>query len=349
MRKHLRKLVWGIFLLTPILLHPVYLTAQTTVSGSGGGGGITIDSTAISGGATTQVLYNAAGVVSSDSGFTRGSGTTGISNGAAAVSPLIVYDNVTPVFTIADGGAVTATSTLQAAGLTSTSSIQLATNSNLYLKSSASYDGGTIRNYSNQTPNAPVLATGSVSNSWQIFEFLDGGSDLQNGACGTAACTDPGLIIHSAVADTTQYNHLSAWGQAGGALKALTAGAATALVRIPVATNSRASGELVYEIYATDGTDMQVRSSRIRYAMTNKAGTEACTLTASDGAAANAETNDDNAAQITAGTLTYGIACTNNAADTMDITFNAVSSLVETTLSAKWSVVHLSPGQPARQ
>jgi len=200
-----------------------------------------------------------------------------------------------------------------------------------------------------QTPDAGMFAAGTLSNSFHLSEIGDVAFDFNNGPCGTSACTDPLLIIHSAVQDTTQYNAQAVWGEAGGAIKALTESSATALVRIPVATNSRASGELVYEIYATDGTDMQVRSSRIRYAMTNKAGTEACVLTASDGATANAETNDDNAASITAGTLTYGIACTNNAADTMDITFAAVSSLVQTTLQATWSVKHLSPGQPARQ
>lgn len=199
------------------------------------------------------------------------------------------------------------------------------------------------------TPDATFAYVPNASSSIHLAEAGDSGYDFANGACGTSVCTDPAIIMHSTAQDTTQYNHLAVWGQAGGAIKTLTESAATALVRIPVATNSRASGELVYEIYATDGTDMQVRSSRIRYAMTNKAGTEVCTLVASDGAAANAETNDDNASSISAGTLTYAIACTNNAADTMDITFNAVSSLAQTTLQATWSVKHLSPAQPARQ
>lgn len=208
---------------------------------------------------------------------------------------------------------------------------------------------GAIEGNSLQTPDTVALETGSLSNCFNVFEAGDRGSDMGNGSAGTSASTDPCINIHSAVADQTQYNTLAAWGSAGGAVKTLTESSATALVRISVPTNSRASGEIIYEIYATDGTDMQVRSSRIRYAMTNKAGTEACTLVAADGAAANAETNDDNASSITAGTLTYGIACTNNAADTMDITFNAVSSLVQTTLQATWSVQHLSPGAPARQ
>lgn len=200
-----------------------------------------------------------------------------------------------------------------------------------------------------QTPDSATFEISGPANCINMFEVGDAASDFNNGAAGAVASTDPCITLHGATANTTEYNTMAVWGEAGGAVKALTAGAATALVRIPVATNSRASGELVYEIYATDGTDMQVRTSRIRYAMTNKAGTEACTLVASDGAAANAETNDDNASSISAGTLTYSIACTNNAANTMDITFNAVSSLAETTLQATWSVKHLSPGQPARQ
>lgn len=251
-------------------------------------------------------------------------------------------DNGTAVVTIADGGATTFTQAVNA-----NSGVAIPANNALYW---ASGNGGSFYgNLAVLTPDALAHFVSTNSNSTHVAEVGDNNYDFNNGACGTVICTDPAIIIHSAVADTTQYNHLAAWGQAGGALKTLTESAATALVRIPIANNSRASGELHYEIYATDGTDMQVRTSRIRYAMTNKAGAELCTITAMDGAAVTNETNDDNASQITAGTLTYAVACTNNAADTMDITFNAVSSLVQTTLQANWSVVHRSPGQPARQ
>jgi len=84
--------------------------AQTGIPRIAGGGSssLTIGTTPITGGATTQVLYNLAGVVSSDAGFTRTgvNGTTTIDNGSGAVSPLVVNDNGSPVFTIADGGLV---------------------------------------------------------------------------------------------------------------------------------------------------------------------------------------------------------------------------------------------------
>lgn len=286
--------------------------------------------------------------------FTAPAGTgvpVTINNGTSTGNILNLQDNGSNVFTVADGGTVTASGAIALNAGGSLAGNHFNVTSSTYglqfvgIGSSGSY----VNTAADMTPDSPVFRVGTLSNSWHITETDDGSYDFNNGPCGTSACTDPALIIHGAAQNTTEYNASAVWGDAGGAVKTLTESAATALVRIPVANNGRASGELVYEIYATDGTDMQVRSSRIRYAMTNKAGTEACTLTAMDGAAATAETDDDNASSLSAGTLTYGIACTNNAADTMDITFNAVSSLTQTTLRATWSVKHLSPGQPARQ
>lgn len=273
-----------------------------------------------------------------------------INNGAVAANIFEARDNGTAVVTIADGGVTTfASGVSMSTHLQGTAFFGAAADSKGLWFGTIANSNGMILNATEQTPDAMFMGAGTTSNSWHFAETQDRLFDFNNGACGTAACTDPGFIISSAVQDTTQYNHLAAWGQAGGAIKTLTDGVATSIVRIPVANNSYAAGEVIYEIYATDGTDMQVRSSRIRYAMTNKAGTEACNIAAMDGTAATNQTDDDNVSSITAGTLTYDVTCTNVAADTMDIQFRAVSSLTETTLRAKYSVKHLSSGAPARQ
>lgn len=318
-----------------VALWPALSLAQVTkiTPAPGGSSTITIDSTAISGGATTQVLYNAAGVVSSDSGFTRGSGTTTISNGVAAVSPLVVKDNATTQFEIADGGTATF-----AQGVTLSSGATVGANAAI------GFGGmGYIYSVNGLTPVAPTFATNTTAESWHFMQVADVGVNMGNGACGAVACTDPSFIIHSAVQDTTQYNHLAVWGQAGGGLKALTAAAATALVRIPITQGAATGGSLRYTIIALDATDQQSRSGEIKFAVVNKAGTETCTVSAASEAA------DGSVAAVSVGTLTYGIACTSNAADTVDLTINAVSSLTETTLQARYFVTLVGTGQPARQ
>lgn len=105
--KILRRILDTVALFLFVALWPVVAMAQVTkITPASGASGVTIGTTAITGGATTEVLYNAAGVVSSDAGFTRSglNGTTTISNGTGAVSPLVVKDNVTSVFEVLDGG-----------------------------------------------------------------------------------------------------------------------------------------------------------------------------------------------------------------------------------------------------
>jgi len=203
--------------------------------------------------------------------------------------------------------------------------------------------GRIISTVAAQTPDSNVWSFGTTSNSINIMEDGDIASDLNNGACGTAACTDPSVIIHSAVADTTQYNTLATWGQAGGAIKTLTAGAATALVRIPIAQSAGTGGSLRYTVYAAEAAEFQIREGEIKFAVVNKAGTETCTISAASEAA------DGSVVAVSSGTLTYGITCTSNAADTVDLEINAVSSLTETTLRAYYFVTLVGPGQPARQ
>ncbi len=66
-------------------------------------------------------------------------------------------------------------------------------------------EDGTIQQETALTPDAPGLLTGTVSRSWHVYEEADDGFDLNNGPCGTSACTDPTLIIHSANQATDEW------------------------------------------------------------------------------------------------------------------------------------------------
>jgi hypothetical protein len=166
---------------------------------------------------------------------------------------------------------------------------------------------------------------------------------MGNGSCGASACVDPTFTIHSTVQDTTQYSSLSVTGVAGGWIKALTGGSATAVLRIPVAAGAGTGGTLSYTIFASDATDHQTRSAMVRIAVENKAGTEIC------GLSATSEVLDLSAVAASTGTLTYTIACDTTPANAVDITFQAVSSLTETTLNFYGYYIQTGTGLPARQ
>ena len=112
------------------------------------------------------------------------------------------------------------------------------------------------------------------------------------------------------------------------ATKTLTESSATGIVDIAVASGSVASGELLYSIQANDATDYQNLRGRVVYSIVNKGGTLTTNF---------AETAEANA--VSTGTLT----CTTTlVAGTNKITLslNAVSSLTQTTLRAKWQMQH---------
>ena len=256
-----------------------------------------------------------------------------VDNATQPVNIAEFRDNGTAVVTIADGGATTFTQQ-------TTHSSGVVVGSNFALSSAGL---GYLYGLTSLTPDAPAWNTATTSESLHFFQLGDNGFDFNNGACGTSACTDPGLIIHSAAQDTTQYNHQAAWGQAGGALKTLTESAATSVVRIPVAALEGTGGKLTYRVKAADATDVQIREGEIKFAVVNKAGTETCTLSGASEAA------DGSVVAASVGTLTYGITCDTTPANAVDIQFNAVSSLTQTTLNIQYFITLTGVGQPARQ
>lgn len=110
----------------------------------------------------------------------------------------------------------------------------------------------------------------------------------------------------------------------------LTESAATTFANISIASAGQAGARLICTVEASDGTDHQSLTSQVTVDGINKAGTLTATLTQSD-----------NAAAASAGTLTatYSVTAGTNS---IDIKCNAVSSLTQTTLRVKWSIVSLN-------
>ena len=110
--------------------------------------------------------------------------------------------------------------------------------------------------------------------------------------------------------------------------KALTAAAATAFVEIGVASGSRCSGQIWYEVNADDATDFQVITGMIDFCAVNKAGAE----TVSIGVHTQSHASSS-------GTLTVTFDTDTTPTNGFDIRANAASSLSETTLDIRWRVV----------
>lgn len=194
---------------------------------------------------------------------------------------------------------------------------------------------------SGQTPAAPGLQTGSLSNSWHVAERSDTGYNFLNGSCGSVACTDPSVIIHSHNQDTTQYRNLAAYGSAGKMVKTLTETTPTAFVRIPVAASTGTGGTIDFTIFAADATDQQTLSGTIQFSVVNKAGTEVCTTPTTEGTPISS---------LTAGTpIVCTLSCDTSPANAVDIQVSCTSSLTQTTLEAYWSINMVGPGEPIPQ
>lgn len=111
---------------------------------------------------------------------------------------------------------------------------------------------------------------------------------------------------------------------------ALTSTVATSLVQVDVASESFVGGIIRYVINANDGTEFQARSGQVPFAAVNKGGTETCTIDTADA---------DEVVAVSSGTLTNSMTCTTAPTNGILLKATADSSLTETTLNAKWSVI----------
>lgn len=113
----------------------------------------------------------------------------------------------------------------------------------------------------------------------------------------------------------------------GSKSKALTESSATSFTQVAVpqtAGANYAAGEVIYTVYATDGTDSQTLQGRVAFSAVNKAGTETCSI-----GVAYTEV----LAVSTASTLTCTHTCVTGLTDAVQIASNCVSSLTQTTFT----------------
>ena len=109
----------------------------------------------------------------------------------------------------------------------------------------------------------------------------------------------------------------------------LTESSATLFANITLPTGNVLGCILHGTVYANDGTDFQVLKSHVNIGAVNKAGTVTTSLTQTDGTTA-----------ASSGTLTCTYTAVANGSG-VDIKANAVSSLTQTVLRVKWSIVSL--------
>lgn len=115
----------------------------------------------------------------------------------------------------------------------------------------------------------------------------------------------------------------------------LTESAATTIATIAVGSSKYVGAKLFVTVNAADATDFQAISSTLNVNAVNKAGTVTSTITQVDGTTAPS-----------AGTLSATYTVTTSGANVI-VQCNAVSSLTQTTLAAKWSIETLNSDDTA--
>lgn len=128
----------------------------------------------------------------------------------------------------------------------------------------------------------------------------------------------------------------------------LTESAATTLVDINMADATGCGATITYTVWATNGTDHQMRTGRIQFQGVNKANAETCTMTSVAGTADTSITELEDGSgdgAISSGTLTYAVTIATGTND-CQIQINAVSSLTQTQLRGYWSA-EFNPGAGA--
>lgn len=124
--------------------------------------------------------------------------------------------------------------------------------------------------------------------------------------------------------------------------KSLTAGAATNVVSISVASGSYVGGYVDYTVNADDGTDFQAREGRVAFQAVNKAGTETAVVSGPAGNSGPTEAQDGSSPAASSGTLTYTWDTSTSPTNGFLLRLNAASSLTETTLNIRYKVVIVS-------
>lgn len=322
-------------------------TVGTSATGSASGTGVAVGTSAISGGANSVAI---------GANSNSGSGGTSVAIGQGAVNT----SNVAGAVLIGQGAAIgiagadvvgigravipsggsnvvigTSASSGGFAGVKVFGTSSLATANNQFVAGSAVptnevyFGKGVV----NATPTAYTIngTGGSGTNIAGADIHIAGGKGTGN-AKGGDTSLQAAFPLGSGTTLQTLYDRTLVVG----GLKALTGGAATAVVRfgVPQGLDGGFGATVFYSIRASDGADFQIRRGSVHIAAVNKAGTEVPVLSAASEAA-----DGSIIAQSSASTLTYAITAASSVADTVDLSFNVVSGLVETTLDIQYTVL----------
>lgn len=307
----------------------------SSIRGGGSGGGAALTGTNIftgvntfgtAAGAADSVAFNeTAGCITFE-----GSGADANESRLCVVNPTVGDQ----IFQLADlGGAGTRTIALRDQGQTF-SGTQIFSTISLPVNTSISISGGNIIDQGSQTPDSLLFRLGATANSFGVIEDADSAFDFNNGPCAGASCVDPTLILHSHNQDSTQYNAIASWGNAGRMIKTLTETTNTSAFQFPVASDAGAGGVVDFTVFASDGTIQQTLTGMLQYSAVAEGTTVTCATPTTAGTALNA---------VTAGTLTCTYACAAGT-NTATIQFNCTSSATQTTLALYYQVNHVGPG-----
>lgn len=165
---------------------------------------------------------------------------------------------------------------------------------------------------------------------WQIAQGQPQASSTWAGGTVTASIVPNtgGSLSVGGTAATFRNLYLERLTQ-GSYVRALAEGSPTALfdLAVPQTAGSNQADALVHwSVYATDGTETQLRRGSTYIAAVNKAGTETCT-------AGDVGTT---VVAVSAGTLTCTSSCITSLTDVVEPALSCTSSLTQTTLNVYW-------------
>ena len=243
---------------------------------------------------------------------------------------------------------------------TTATSIQIPSNSGLYWLAGALGTSGDL-SLLRDAANTLALRNGTNAQTFNIYNTYTDASNYERmqiywtantaligmSAAGTGTANRilqvgngflGGVMIPSTffpdVTDTRNFGDSRMWANGfisrsiqGSKSKALTESSATSFTQVAVpqtAGANYAAGEVIYTVYATDGTDSQTLQGRVAFSAVNKAGTETCSI-----GLAYTEV----LAVSTASTLTCTHTCVTGLTDAVQIASNCVSSLSQSTFT----------------
>ena len=215
------------------------------------------------------------------------------------------------------------------------------------------FNGNTLQMagaYQSMVDTSPTFARlGAYSSNgatiyWLLYEEGQGVASFRNGTTSSVSLnlynTYTSGSSYERVANTWGSNNVHYHGcetvggtkrmhcEFGAAEKTLTDATATAFVQVPVASGDVVGGQVVYEIYVTNGTDYQIIDGSFNFSAANKAGTETV----------NIGTVVNESKVTTSGTLTVTFDADTSPTNAINLRANADTSLTPTTFVIRYRV-----------